>query len=143
MSAAKALFEGSLDRPTMAGLGRLLDRLNRGLGRWGFPDGVRRSILVVVDELVSNTLNYRASGDRPQVEVTLREREDGSLELELRDNGRPFDPFQVAPPKLEGTILDRPVGGVGIAIVRHLAEECHYSREGEWNRVRLGFQRPR
>ncbi len=139
MRARKKLFSGSLDRPTLAGLGRLLDRLSSSLKRAGVADAMRRSILVVIDELVSNTLNYRAPGDRPHVDLSVFEAEKGVLEVELKDDGRAFDPFSVAPPQLAGSLEERSVGGVGIWLVRRLTREVRYRREGEWNCLWLTF----
>lgn len=126
-----------MDRPTSAGLGRLLDRLSSALQGAGVADGPRRTLLVIVDELVSNTLNYRAPGGRPHIQVRVGSLSDGGLEVELEDDGTAFDPLDVEPPALDGPLELRPVGGLGVWIVRKLARDLRYAREGEWNRLWL------
>ena len=52
----------------------------------------------------------------------------GEIVLTVRDNGPAFDPLAFARPTLDAGIADREVGGLGILIVRQLADSCRYSR---------------
>ena len=65
------IFRGGLDRPTLAGLGRLLDRLAAAAVAAGVADAPRRKLLLAADELVSIVLNHREGRDRPRVSLTL------------------------------------------------------------------------
>lgn len=133
------IFRGRLDRPTLAGLGRLLDALAAGMEASGVVGRSRQSILIAADELVSNVLNHREGRDRPGVELRLERRDGGRLELEIVDDGREFDPFARAAPDTDLPLAEREVGGLGIHLARTLSESVGYRREGERNRTTLVF----
>ena len=64
--------------------------------------------------------------------------EGGRVTAEVEDDGRPFDPFADAPtPDLEQSLDERPVGGLGVHLIRSFMEEVGYRREGERNLVSL------
>jgi serine/threonine-protein kinase RsbW len=94
-------------------------------------------ILIVLEELLTNVekFGYR---NRPSgfAEVAL-ELDGTRLRIEFADDGDPFDPLQAPPPDLDAPIEERGVGGLGIYLVRALADEVHYSRVGERNVLQL------
>ena len=59
------------------------------------------------------------------------------LVTELQDNGVPFNPFALAEPDTDLTIEERELGGLGIFLVRALAQTFSYSYEDPWNTVLL------
>jgi serine/threonine-protein kinase RsbW len=132
------IFAGALDRPTLAGLGRLLDRLAAAAVAAEVADGPRRRLLLAADELVSNVLNHREGRDRPRVNLRL-EAVAGRVRLEIEDDGPRFDPFAVADPATDLALEDRPIGGLGLLLVKTLAAEGRYERRGERNVVTLDF----
>ena len=60
---------------------------------------------------------------------------DGTLSMEIADNGIAFDPLQLPAPDLHAEIDDRPIGGLGIFLVRELMDSVTYRRDGDWNRL--------
>ena len=48
-----------------------------------------------------------------------------------------YDPLAHAPPDLDADIADRPIGGLGIHLVRELAQDARYRREDGWNILRI------
>ncbi len=133
------IFRGRLDRPTLAGLGRLLDALAEAMEEAGIAGKPRHDILIAVDELVSNVLNHREGRDRPRVELLLERRDEALVRLEIVDDGREFDPFTRSTPDLSAPLEARPLGGLGIHLARSLARSASYRREGEENRTILAF----
>lgn len=55
------------------------------------------------------------------------------VRLVLRDRGRPFNPLAQVSPDLELSAEERPMGGLGIHLIRSLTDEQTYEREGEEN----------
>ena len=58
----------------------------------------------------------------------------------LRDlvaDGPPFDPFRQAAPDTTLSVADRPIGGLGIHLVRELMDEVSYERRDARNVVIL------
>jgi anti-sigma regulatory factor (Ser/Thr protein kinase) len=91
--------------------------------------------------LFSNIIRhgYDANGASGTVEIVLT-LEDGKLRIDLIDDGRPFDPLSAAPPDLDLPPAQRPVGGLGIHIIRNLVSEAHYARKGGYNCLTLSRQ---
>lgn len=99
---------------------------------------VMRAFQVAFDELLTNIVDYAHTDDDDHaIEVLLR-LADGRMEAEVVDCGAPFNPLEDSQlPDIELEIDDRPVGGLGIHLVRTLMDEVSYRREGERNRLLL------
>ncbi|WP_217433154.1 ATP-binding protein [Rugamonas aquatica] len=92
---------------------------------------------LVLEELVTNIILH-GGGKSQYSAIRLRICCVGDvLEVELRDSGPPFDPFSAPPPALGLHIDARPVGGLGVHLVRGLMHECHYQRRHGHNVVLL------
>jgi anti-anti-sigma factor len=102
----------------------------------GVPDDVRRGMHVALDELLTNTVSYGLAGAEGEVTVAGELRQD-RLTVTLTDDGRPFDPFQRSAPDTTLSVEDRPIGGLGIHLVRHLVDDVSYERRGGRNVVVL------
>ncbi|HEU4531875.1 MAG TPA: SpoIIE family protein phosphatase, partial [Steroidobacteraceae bacterium] len=79
---------------------------------------------LIAEELLTNVaraVQVRAREAYYSLECALRPRE---IVLTVRDNGPPFDPLARSSPKLDVDIAERGIGGLGIAIVRELADSC-------------------
>lgn len=91
-----------------------------------------------LEELITNTILYGLKGaaDRfIQVQISLS---DEWLEILLRDDAPPFDPFVKAPrPNLDLDINERPIGGLGVHMVKKLMDEVHAYYDGTGNLIVL------
>jgi anti-sigma regulatory factor (Ser/Thr protein kinase) len=95
------------------------------------------NVQLVLDELVSNVIKYGNASDRTgAIEVSLTI--DGArLTIAVSDDGVAFNPLDATPPDLDLPLVDRPVGGLGIHIVKTLAETIAYRRENGRNQIVL------
>lgn len=75
-------------------------------------------------------------GGVPRVWVVLS-REGDHLVAIYEDDGAAFDPLSVLSPDLTQPLTARPVGGLGLHILRSLMDEVTYTRVNERNRVTL------
>lgn len=55
------------------------------------------------------------------------------LTLQVEDHGVAFDPLSLAPPDTEASLEERPIGGLGVHLIRRLMNEVRYERIGEAN----------
>ena len=81
---------------------------------------------LVVEELVVNIMNYGYPGREPgQIDFQIRE-VGPAVYVRIEDDGNAFDPFAMADPDLTLAIEDRPIGGLGIFIIRSYMTEYAY-----------------
>jgi anti-sigma regulatory factor (Ser/Thr protein kinase) len=94
----------------------------------GVPDEDVMTINLVLDEVVANVIEnaYEAGGEH-EIHVSLA-READRVTIRVEDEGRPFDPLQAPPPDLDLPLEDRPIGGLGIHIVRSVMDAVEYER---------------
>ena len=103
------------------------------------PPKVAHRLTLAVDEFVNNAVDY-GYPDHRQGEITISVRQDGDhIELELADDGDPFDPFTAPAPDLTGSVEERRIGGLGIHLVRTFASRFAYERAHGRNVVTLAF----
>ena len=112
----------------MNAVGESLLRLESFLSERQVDPEVVFSAVLVLEEVLTNIIKYSYGEESEQeilVEVSFGARE---LSLRFTDQGREFD-WQKAPgPDLSLPIEDRPIGGLGIHIVRNLARRMDYQR---------------
>ena len=115
------------------------------LTRHGIDAGARADVRLIVEELASNAIAYGGGGDvdmgQHELSVDIS-READLLTLRFRDQGAPFDPLSAQTPDLEADILDRPIGGLGLYLIRQIAESMHYERIDDCNLLRVSLRVP-
>ena len=83
---------------------------------------------LVLEEMVSNVIFYAYSKDCEET-IELSAKSDGqTLTLMLCDNGRAFDPTQSESNDMEADPAERPLGGMGIFIVKNIMNNVNYQR---------------
>jgi len=104
----------------------------------GLPDDERSRLLVILEELFTNAVTHghgphSADGN---ITVALGWRT-GRLRISFVDAGPPFDPLAFGAPDLDAAGEERPIGGLGIHLVRSLVDQARYRREGGRNHLHL------
>lgn len=72
----------------------------------------------------------------PEVVISLT-LDDGSVVLCVEDDGPAFDPLAAPEPDLDAPLEDRPVGGLGIHLLREMMDTLDYVRRDDRNRLIL------
>jgi sigma-B regulation protein RsbU (phosphoserine phosphatase) len=104
----------------------------------GIPDRVARHLTVAVDEAVTNVIAHAFDHDPGSHEVRVRLEVDGeTVRAEIEDDGRPFDPTSVHAPRMDLSLEDLPVGGLGVHLMRSLVDRIEYERDKYANRLIL------
>jgi serine/threonine-protein kinase RsbW len=103
----------------------------------GLDAAAEARLALVVEELVTNLAKY-GFPDAPRGSATLRLGwENEQLTLQMIDDGQAFDPLTAPPPDLDLPTEERPVGGLGLHLVRSLAATAHYARRDGHNHLTL------
>jgi anti-sigma regulatory factor (Ser/Thr protein kinase) len=108
-----------------------------------WPDSLVFKVNLVLEELGLNILSYGGSGAdrRPEIEIVLIS-EDDSLTIEVLDDGQPFNPLADAvEPDIETILDDRPIGGLGVHLVRTLMDDLSYQRAAGRNLLKMVSKR--
>jgi len=112
------------------------DFIRRGAERAGLPPQRLSELDLIVEELLMNVVRYAYPADsRGLVEITYSIPQACCLRVEIADQGVEFNPLELAEPELGSSLEERPVGGLGVFLIRHYADSLHYRRDGAWNRV--------
>lgn len=117
------------------------DRLPpEGCARWAefagghrLPEPVRFAVDHALAEHLQNIVNYSGATN-----VTVRfELKPGAVVATVRDDGAEFDPTQVPEVDTKQSLADRPIGGLGIHMMRRLCDGLSYRRLAGVNQLEL------
>ena len=114
------------------------------LARHCVTRGVRDDVRLIVEELASNAIEHGGT-DIPvgQHELSVDIGIEGDrLSLQFSDDGAPFDPTDATAPDLDADIDDRPICGLGLHLIKQLAEEISYRRDGGFNLLKVVLRIP-
>ena len=107
---------------------------------WGLHPQRLMQLELAVEEAVVNICLYAYEVPPGELLVRVAPEEDRFV-VELVDEGVPFDPLEADEPDVLGSAEDRPVGGLGIFLVRRVMDEVASVRDGSRNVLRLVIRR--
>jgi anti-sigma regulatory factor (Ser/Thr protein kinase) len=118
-----------------------LPKLTTMLTRWGeqcrLPEPLVRQIELALDEILTNIVSYAYSDEAEhliRIQLAADRRE---ITAVVQDDGQPFNPLESAAPDTTAAIEERPVGGLGIHLVRELMDDIRYERVAAYNRLTI------
>jgi sigma-B regulation protein RsbU (phosphoserine phosphatase) len=91
------------------------------------------NVKVALDEILTNIISYAYADAREHSIVTRFSLEQGKLTIEVEDDGRPFNPLYAPEPDTTQLLEERPMGGLGIHLVRKLMDEVEYRTQNDRN----------
>lgn len=111
---------------------------NRIGSRFRLDDEATGRLCLMLEEALVNVVSYAyPTGERGDIEVVATSvtpaEGDRELTVEIIDSGAPFDPTAAAAPDTEASLEERPIGGLGIFLIRSLASRVDYRRENGRN----------
>lgn len=109
--------------------------------RESWPAKTVLGLTLSLDEALANVVSYAFDPPpgvdaRPCISLTCRHG-GGRVEIELRDNGRAYDPTGNPPAALVTNLDDAEIGGHGVRLMRHYLHDLAYKREAGWNCLTL------
>ena len=95
-------------------------------------------LILLIEELFTNTVVHghgRDSEAPVRLALTVTP---PAIGVQYEDTARPYNPFaSVSMPSDSDDVDERPVGGLGIALITTMAEDVGYVRRDEWNQIRF------
>ena len=104
----------------------------------GLPQELNMPINLALEDAVSNVMLYAYPGKSGQVLVECDKAD--KLVFTITDSGVPFDPTQQEDPDVTQSAEERPIGGLGIFLVRQIMDTIHYERKDNKNILTLTKQ---
>ena len=111
----------------------VLDFVDAELDAVSCPVQMKNPLDLAVEELYLNISTYSYDTEIGTATVRIEVEEDPiRVVLTFVDQGIPFDPLAKPDPTFEEAIEDRPIGGLGIFMVKNSMDEVHYEyRDGQ------------
>jgi anti-sigma regulatory factor (Ser/Thr protein kinase) len=124
-------------RNDLSELDRVSQRLKEFAAHQRLDPQVRGDLDLALEEVLANIISYGYADDREhQITVGLEVRP-GEVRVHVEDDGRPFDPLEAPEPDTTLPPDERPLGGLGIHLVRQLMDGVEYRRQGDRNRLTM------
>lgn len=118
-------------------LPRLTEFLESLEEAWHWEPSLTFSLNLVLEEAVTNTISYGyadPSGETIELTFTLQK---GLLTLTVTDKGEAYDPTLHTDPDISLPAEERPIGGLGILLIKKLMDSVTYKREEGRNHLIL------
>ena len=107
----------------------------------GAPFSVVIPMQIALEELFVNICHYAyANESKPGPARFICGVKDQSFWVQLEDDGVAFDPLAQTDPDIAASAEERPIGGLGIFMVKQSMDEFTYERDGGTNRQYLAKQ---
>ena len=104
----------------------------------GVPRKACLRLTLLVEELFTNTVVHGHGADTESPVYLAFHIQPSAIVLTYEDTARPFDPFaRVRVPDEAFDLENRPVGGLGVALVAAIAERVEYAHVAGKNRISL------
>jgi len=114
-----------------------MDNLSLWLEKQQTPQAAAYLALLALEELVTNCIKYGYDDSAQHVvQVSVQLSESGMI-MVVEDDGHPFNPLEQVGPDMTLPLEKRPIGGLGIHMLRKMSDRMEYAREGGRNRVTL------
>jgi anti-sigma regulatory factor (Ser/Thr protein kinase) len=100
------------------------------------------AIEIAAEEVLLNICQHAEVERTGTVEIRCMRDVTQHLRIEFVDTGRPFNLLTLPAPDLLADIAQRPVGGLGVLLIRTMVDSVSYRREGARNILQLAVQLP-
>lgn len=119
----------------VAAVPRLAEFIDQVCEIAGMDMGTTMQLNLAAEEAVVNVMNYAyPSGTEGTVEISAQT-VDGEIALTILDSGKPFDPTAKEDADTTLTAEERPIGGLGIHLVRQIMDKVTYQRTADGHNV--------
>lgn len=103
----------------------------------GFSHERILNIELAVEEALANICHHAYQEAAGEMEIICRTDDYRRFVIDIVDAGKPFNILTVAEPDLTADITRREVGGLGVLLIRRMADDIHYSRKNDKNILTL------
>ena len=117
------------------------------LGEWmevtgeqlGLPMAAVFQLNLALEEAFVNVVDYAYPGKNGMPVQLNMDGTGETLTFTLIDEGEPFDPTTLDEPDTNLSAEERPVGGLGVFLVKQIMDEVRYERQGNRNILTMTY----
>jgi len=91
------------------------------------------TVNLALDEILTNTISYGYKDSQKHIielEIEIGEKE---ITVTITDDAEAFNPLEKEEPNVSQSVEDKPVGGLGIHLIKNLMDKLEYKRVNEKN----------
>ena len=119
---------------TVGNIPVITEKVETELEKLNCSGKAHRKINVALDELLNNIASYAYPKETGSVTVQMRYNEESeTVSITLIDSGAAYNPLEKADPDVTLAAEDRPIGGLGILMVKKKMDGMEYRRENNQN----------
>ncbi len=122
-----------------------LDRLDEMIAfildfaeRQGLNPGAAYKVRLAAEEVLVNIVKHAYPDGPGTIGIACAPAEGAAgIAIEIKDTGLPFNPLEKSDPDTALPMEERPIGGLGIFLVKKVMDDIGYVRDGDTNILRL------
>lgn len=121
---------------TIENLAKVFNFLQDSLEKAEVPPKVKRQIKLCVEELYMNITHYAYNPNTGPACIAVNivnNQVPSRVVISFTDEGKPYDPLAKEDPDIELGLDDRPIGGLGIYLVKTTMDKVEYERKDDKN----------
>ncbi|MBR6126406.1 SpoIIE family protein phosphatase [bacterium] len=107
---------------------------------WNLNSDLVNKLDMCGEEIFAN-ITFYAYPDKNGVVIAELRNTDSTITLEFKDEGVEYNPLEKPDPDITQPPEERPIGGLGIFMVKKIANLVHYKRENEKNILTMVFEK--
>lgn len=110
-------------------LGQFMTYVRQFAGQKNMDEANVKRLELALEEALVNIINYAYPDADGEIGVACEFAGEADIIVRICDRGQAFDMSAKEDPDTESPLEDRPVGGLGIFLIRQMVNEVNYTRE--------------
>ena len=120
----------------LGNIDRVIDFIIEELERNNLTDIMLNEIAIAAEEVFTNIANYAYTEETGKVRLCV-DINDNELRITFEDSGKPYNPLDTPEPDITLSAKERPIGGLGIFMVKKIMDTVQYRYENCINQLTM------
>ena len=121
-------------------LDKVMAFINEKLENINYPVDLLNEILIASEEIFVNIASYSYAPATGSARIYIST--DDKTVIEFEDSGKPYNPLEQPDPPLDKNPSDRPIGGLGVFLVKRIMDTVEYTRTESKNILKITKSKP-
>ena len=109
----------------------------------GMDSALADKLHLVLEEILVNIVKYAYpdSDSKGDISLSCGMQDQKSFCMQIKDHGQAFNPLDLEDPDTNEDLEKRPIGGLGIYLVKQISDFMEYKRENQTNIITICFNK--